>query len=94
MENILEMLYDLPRGKIHGPDSTFVRMAHKKSENLELLIASMTNEQKELLENYLDASGEVDDIMYFDRFRFAFHFGAQLMAELIEGKRDVLNVRP
>lgn len=90
MENILEMLYDLPRGKVHGQDSDFVRMARIKNENLELLTASMTDEQKERLESYLDASSKVDGMMDFDRFRFAFHFGAQLMAELIDGKRDAL----
>jgi len=87
MENILEML--LPREKVHGQDSPFVRTARIKSENLELLNASMTNEQKELLDAYLDARSKVEDMMDFNRFRFAFHFGAQLMAELIEGKGDV-----
>ena len=90
MDNILEILYDLPRGKVHEQDSPFVRMARIKSENLELLTASMTDEQKDLLESYLDASSKVDGMMDFDRFRFAFHFGARLMAELIEGKGDVL----
>ena len=90
MENILEMLYDLPREKVHGQDSDFVRTTRIKNENLELLTASMTDEQKERLESYLDASSKVDGMMDLDRFRFAFHFGAQLMAELIDGKRNVL----
>lgn len=90
MGNILKMLYNLPREKVHEQDSPFVRTARIKSENLELLIASMTDEQKELLDAYSDARCKVEDMMDFDRFRFAFHFGAQLMAELIEGKEDVL----
>lgn len=90
MENILEKLYDLPREKNYGEDSPFVRMARIKSEHLELLTASMTDGQKELLDAYLDARSGVEGILDFDRFRFAFHFGAQLMAELIEGKGDVL----
>lgn len=90
MENILELLYDLPRGKIHEQDSPFVRTARIKNENMELLNATMTDEQKELLEAYFDADSKIDGMMNFDRFRFAFHFGAQLMAELIEGKGDVL----
>lgn len=90
VENILELLYDLPREKNYGQDSPFVRMARIKSENLKLLIASMTDKQKELLESYLDARSNVEGMMDFDRFRFAFHFEAQLMAELIEGKGDVL----
>ena len=90
MENILEMLYVLPGEKTHGQDSPFVRTARIKSEHLEMLTASMTDEQKDLLDAYLDASCKVEDMMDFDRFRFAFHFGAQLMAELIEGKGDAL----
>ena len=90
MENILELLYDLPRDKIHGPDSPFVRTARIKNENLELLNASMTDEQKKLLNAYLDAGSEIEGMVDFDRFRFAFHMGAQLMAELIDGKSEVL----
>ena len=90
MENILELLCDLPRAKTHGPDSPFVRTARVKSENLELLTASLTDKQKELLEAYFEADRKIEDMIDFDRFRFAFHFGAQLMAELIEGKREVL----
>lgn len=90
MENILEILYDLPRENPHAQDSLFVRMARIKNENLELLTASMSDRQRELLEAYFDADSKIEDIMGFDRFRFAFHFGAQLMAELIEGKGDAL----
>ena len=90
MENILKMLYDLPHGKTHGPDSPFVRTARIKNEKLELLNASLTDKQKELLEAYFEADRKIEDMIDFDRFRFAFHFGAQLMAELIEGKREVL----
>ena len=90
MENILELLYSLPDGKIHAQDSAFVKTARVKAENLERLTASMTDEQKELLEAYFAADGEIEEMMDFDRFRFAFHFGAQLMAELIEGRQEVL----
>lgn len=90
MENILEILYVLPGEKTHGQDSPFVRTARIKSEHLEMLTASMTGEQQELLDAYLDARSKVEGMMDFDRFRFAFHFGAQLMVELIKGKEDVL----
>ena len=90
MENILRMLYNLPCEKIHAQDAPFVRTARIKNEHLELLSASMSDEQKDLLDAYLDASCKVEDMMDFDRFRFAFHFGAQRMAELIEGKGDAL----
>lgn len=90
MENILELLYSLPDGKIYAQDSPFVKKARVKAENLERLMASMTDGQKELLEAYFTADGEIEEMMDFDRFRFAFHFGAQLMAELIEGRQEVL----
>lgn len=86
MENILELLYDLPHGKIHGQDSAFVRTARIKVENMEMLNATMTDEQKQLLEAYFDADTKIEGMMSLDRFRYAFHLGAQLMAELIEGK--------
>ena len=90
MENILEILYDLPREKPPEQDSPLARAARIRSEHLKLLTASMTEEQKELLDTYLEARSKVDDMMDFDRFRFAFHFGAQLMAELIQGRAVVL----
>ena len=90
MENILELLYDLPRERIHEQDSPFVRAARIKSENLDRLTASITEEQRELLDAYLDAGSRGEDMRDFDRFRFAFHVGAQLMAELIAGKEEML----
>lgn len=89
MENILKKLYDLPCEKDYERDSAFVRMARIKNENLDLLTASMTDEQKDLLDAYMDARNKVEDIMDFDRFRFAFHVGALLMEELMEGKAAV-----
>jgi hypothetical protein len=89
VENILEILYDLSHEKPHGQDSPFVRMARIRSEYLELLTASMTDEQ-ELLDAYLNARSKVEDMMDLDRFRFAFHIGAQLTAELIKGRGDAL----
>jgi hypothetical protein len=90
MGNILELLYDMPRSKTHGQDSPFVRTARIKVENMEMLNATMTDEQKELLEAYFDADTKIEGMMQFDRFRYAFHLEAQLMAEIIEGKEDVL----
>lgn len=90
MENILEILYSLSGGQKHEKDAAFTRTARIKAENLELLTASMTDEQKGLLEAYFDADTKVELMMDFDQFRFAFHLGAQLMKELIEGKQEVL----
>ena len=89
MENILEMLYNLPLGNTREKDSPFVRTARIQCEQLEQLTAAMTDEQQELLDAYLDTRSKVEDMLYFDRFRFAFHVGAQLTAELIRGKGAV-----
>ncbi len=56
---------------------------------LEMLTASMTDEQKDLLDAYLDARCKAENIVDFDRFPFALHFGAQIMAELIKGKGGI-----
>ena len=90
MENILELMYDMPGGKTHGQDSPFVRTARIKVDNMEMLNATMTDEQKELLEAYFDADTKIEGMIQFDRFRYAFHLGAQLMAEIIKGKEEVL----
>lgn len=90
MENILELLYDTPCGKTHGQDSPFVRTARIKNENMEMLGATLTAEQKQLLDAYFDADTRIESMIQFDRFRYAFHLGAQLMAEIIEGKEELL----
>jgi hypothetical protein len=86
VENILEILYNLPMENIHERDASFVKAARVRREQLEQLTASMTDEQQELLDAYLDTRSKFEDMIDFDRFRFAFHFGAQLMAELMRGK--------
>nr|WP_325294362.1 DUF6809 family protein [uncultured Oscillibacter sp.] len=89
MENILEMLYNLLLGNTREQDPSFVRAARIRCEQLERLAAAMTDEQQELLDAYLDTRSKVEDMLNFDRFRFAFHVGAQLTAELIRGKGAV-----
>ena len=89
MKNILELLYDQPGGT-HEQDSPFVRTARIKNENMEMLKATMTDEQQELLDACFDADSKIEGSMSFDRFRYAFHLGAQLMAEMIEGKGELL----
>ena len=90
MENILELLFDQP-SQHYRQDSPFVRTAHIKNENMEMLNATMTEEQKDLLNAYFDADTKIEGIMNFERFRYAFHLGAQLMAELIEGRKELLS---
>lgn len=86
MENILELFYDQPCATMHGQDSTFVRLARIKKEQLDMLSATLSDEQKERLEAYFDAETEIEGMIGFDRFRYAFHLGAQLTAEQARGK--------
>lgn len=90
MKNILEYL-DSPPAKIYEQDSPFVKTARIKSETLERLNATLTDEQKSLLEAYFEADTQIEEIIQFDSFRYAFHMGAQLMAELIEGREELLS---
>ena len=90
MENILVILYDLPREKPTARTLPFAAAARVRNERLDRLAASMTAEQQELLDAYIDARSEVEGMLDFDRFRFAFHFGARMMAELIGGGGEVL----
>ena len=90
MENILELLYDKP-ARVHEKDSPFVNTAKIRNEYMELLTDSMTDEQKDLLEAYFEADDNIDNMMNFDRFQYAFHLGAQFMAEIIEGRGKLLN---
>ena len=89
MDNILELFYDQPRG-IQAQDSPFVKTARIRSDNLKRLHDSLTDEQKRFLEAYFDADAEMEEMTSFNRFRYAFHFGAQFMAEIIEGKKELL----
>ncbi|MCI8351464.1 MAG: hypothetical protein HFJ86_09940 [Oscillospiraceae bacterium] len=53
---------------------------------LEMLTASMADGQQDLPDAYLDAGCKAGNPVDFDRFRFASHFGAQLMDKRIEGQ--------
>ena len=93
MKNIWELFYDQPggwHGIPNGQDSPFVRTARIKSENLEMLNESMTDGQKQLMEAYFNADTKIESMINLDRFQYAFHLGARLMTELIQGKEELL----
>lgn len=89
MKNILELLQEQPEPR-YSPDSTYGQTAKTMNQNMDKLNSTMTQEQKDLLEAYFDDHIIITDILEFDRFRYAFNLGAQLMAEIIEGKRLLL----
>ena len=91
MKNVLELLYYQTRSD-HKNDSAFVALAQIKVDTLEQLKKTLTEEQNELLEAYFDADAQIQNIMDFDRFRCAFHLGAQLMDEINAGKKAVIKI--
>lgn len=92
MKNIVELLYNQLNGweRVHDENSPFVKIARIKNENLEMLNASMTEEQKDLLEAYFDADTKIEEMINLERFTYAFHLGAQLMAEMMQGREQLL----
>ncbi len=93
MKSVIELFYNQLDGceSIQGENSSFVKNARIKSENMDLLNASLSEEQKELLEAYFDADTKMEEMINLNRFTYAFHLGAQTMAEMIRGREQLLN---
>ena len=92
MQSILEELYCgiiCPDSRHYGPDSPFVEAARLKSRNLDKLMASLDDSEKELFEKYCDAQGEIEGITRYDTFTYALKFGILLMAEVFTGKGEI-----
>ena len=91
MKNILELFYANMRSNNHKDNSAFIQLAQTKVDKLEMLNKTLTDEQKALLEAYFDADTQIQNMIDFEKFQYAFHLGAQLMKELIEGKNQFFN---
>lgn len=93
MKNILELLYnsnfDWGEG-LHDPESVFVRTARIRNETFDLLMESLTEKQKNWFDIYSEAEAENEDRIAFDQFCCAFHLGAQLMLEMVQGREKLL----
>ena len=72
----------------YGKDSPFVKAAQKKANNMEALIKTFDDSQKELFEGYLDAQGDIEAITRYDTFVEALKFGILLMNEIYTGDSD------
>lgn len=89
MNNILNVLIDMPLGsncsfiKEGSPLSQAIKIRHEKFIKLENLL---TQEQKELLEEALEANDDVQIIRTEQKFAHGFHLGAFIMEEIICGK--------
>ena len=93
MSSILEELYSgniRPDSRMYGKDSPFVEAARLKAKNLEKLMATLNDSEKELLEKYCDAQGEAESITRYDTFTYALKFGMLLMIEVFMGKDEII----
>ena len=90
MKSILRELY---LGNIafdgyhYDRNSPFVKAAKQKMESYEQLEQTLTEAQKELLENYLDAQGDIEGISREGLFDAALKFGVLLMIEVFQSER-------
>jgi len=93
MQSVLEELYYgniRPDSRMYAKDSPFVQAARLKSRNLDKLMASLNDSEKELFEKYCDAQGEIEGITRYDTFSYALKFGILLMVEVFMGKSEVV----
>ena len=86
MKNILDQLYignigfDSAR---YAQGSPFVSAAQRKLENMEKLMATLNDSQKELFENYCEAQADIEGIVRYDTFAAALKFGVLFMMEIL-----------
>ena len=85
MSGILEELY---RGNVefsggdYDKDSSFVKAAQKKVDNMAALTATLDDSQKELLNGYIEAQGDIEYITRYDTYVATLKFGILLMVEI------------
>ena len=90
MKSILRELY---LGNIafdgyhYDRNSPFVKAVKKKMESYEQLEQTLTEAQKELLESYLDAQGDIEGISQEGLFQSALKFGVLLMIEILQSEQ-------
>lgn len=97
MQSVLEELYCgniRPDARVYGQESPFVEAARLKSKNLEKLMATLDNSEKELFEKYCDAQGEIEEIARYDAFTYALKFGILLMTEVFMGRGAITGESP
>lgn len=92
MESIIERLCNEPIGnyeEAHAPDSIFVQTARAKCENLDKLMAGLSETQKELFEAVTEGDGAIEGMISDKKARYAFRLGALIMLEVMEGREEM-----
>ena len=84
---ILEDLYTgnvRPGERSFKQNSQYSRALAQAVESGDALIKSLTEEQKKLFEEYMDAQREVNILTDFETFIYALKLGAKLMLDVLE----------
>jgi hypothetical protein len=85
MSNTLEELYKgniIFEGFDYDKDSPFVKAAKKKADSMTALTESLNDNQKELLNGYIEAQGDIESITRYDTYVATIKFGILLMIEV------------
>ena len=94
MDTVMDLLYRATRTdnplEAHGPDSAYAREHAIRREIIRSLLESMTMEQKVKFDEYGLADNRAREILNLESFCQAFHLGAQLTAELLQGGNGFL----
>ena len=92
MPSVLEELYYgnvCPDVKYYQQDSPFVEAARLKNVNLEKLIASLNDTEKEIFDKYCDAQSDIEGISRYANFTYGFKLGVLLMVETFMGRGEI-----
>lgn len=92
MTSIIEELYYgniNPNERHYTSESPFMQAVQLRKINLDKLMGTLNEQEKELFEKYCGAHDEIEDITRYDTFTYALKFGVLLMAEVFAGMNEV-----
>lgn len=94
MNSAMKLLYKATQRDsildIYGSNAVYARQYDIRGEKLKSFSCSMTKEQRDWFDEFCIADEKTREIINFERFCEGFHFGAQLMAELVQNKEALL----
>jgi len=85
MKSIMEELYMGNIGfdsRRYSKDSPFVKAAQKKVDNMDKLMETLNDSQKELFDGYTDAQGDIEHITRYDTYTTTLKFAILFMIEI------------
>ena len=83
---VLEELYlggVRPGERLGKGNAQYSRALHEAVKTSDALIATLTDEQKQLFEDFMDAQREVSILTDVDTFIYSFKLGAKIMLDVL-----------